>query len=192
MDGLVLPDEATTNLLRELTQLLQFGLRLDLLGGNAKTACQSTQKVFVCDQSTTPSSLRRAMDVAVQTATRLTSSRIEELIQPIEWRVLREIALAQRQEVFVGTLIAHRVVGRKLLHIQLKGLTQTISFQGLEHVLICAERQGFTALDRLAIGRRGHMTQTLYPLTIELHEEAFQDLTPRSTWDLDTTNITYI
>ena len=110
--------------------------------------------------------------MAVQTATRLTSSRIEELIQPIEWRVLREIALGQRQEVFVGALIAHRVEGRELLRIQLKGLTLTIPFQGLEQILIDMQRQGFTALDRLTVGRRSHMAQTLYPLTIELHKEA--------------------
>ena len=75
----------------------------------------------------------------MQTTTCLTACPIEELSQSIEGSLIGEVPLSQRQQILVGSLIAHRVEVRELLGIDTKGLSQTISFQGLEHVLIGAE-----------------------------------------------------
>ena len=72
------------------------------------------------------------------------------------------------------------------------GLTECLALEGLDDILCRAERSGFTALDRLAVGSGSSVGDALHTAPCKSYKESFQDFATRTTEGLQEAKITDI
>ena len=128
----------------------------------------------------------------MQATAGLAGSSIEDLSEGVERWLLWEVALSKCQQFLIGGLIAHRVVIREEGTASLVGLTECLTFEGLDDILCRAERSGFTALDGLAVGSGSSVGDALHTTPCKSYKESFQDFATRTTEGLQEAKVTDI
>ena len=128
----------------------------------------------------------------MQATAGLAGGGIEDLTEGVERRLLREVALSKCQQFLVGRLIAHRMIFGEEGTAALVGLTECLALKRLDDVLCRAERSGFTALDRLAVGSGSSVGDALHTTLRKPHKEGLQDFTTRTTEGLQEAEVTDI
>ena len=128
----------------------------------------------------------------MQATAGLAGSGIEDLTEGVERWLLREVALSECQQLLVGRLIAHRMILGEEGTTTLEGLAECLALKGLDDVPRRAERSGFTALDRLAVGSGSSVGNALHTTLRKAHEESLQDFATRTTEGLQEAEVTDI